>query len=48
MSNVTKICLTAAAVLLVSGVLFLAAVDVPVKKNQVVATISNDRFFKKD
>ena len=46
MNNVAKIGLTAVAVLLVGGFLCLAAVDVPVKQNQVIKTIPNERFFK--
>ena len=48
MSNVSKICVAALAVLLVGGFLLLAAVDVPVKQNQITKTISNERFFKKN
>ncbi len=46
MSKVTKIGLAALAVLLVGGFLCLAAMDIPVKQNEVVKTIPNERFFK--
>ena len=46
MNNITKIGLTAVAVLLIGGFLCLAAIDVPVKQNQIIKTIPNERFFK--
>gem|GEM_PF-6890633 len=46
MSKTIKICIIALAALLIGGFIFVASIDVPVKKSQVVKTISNERFFK--